>query len=427
MRTFEGTAGAGSPRLSVSGWVVEAADSEVAIRDQDGVVTLSIEGVADDFSPADLAVESIVTIDGDVLDRGEGCYAIESASVTVHSEPDRKLPLDPATAPAADIETRLDHRHLDLRGERQQAIFEIRSAVVRAIRTALYDWGAIECDLPLLVPGVMEAKNQQFAVEYFDTEVRLVGFHTSQYKQLLASGGVERLFAIQKIFGYDDDAAEVLDLENGGSPKSVNETTTLHVESAFTDHWSFLDRIEDLVVSVHEHVTERCQDELATLDCDLVVPERDFPRLTYDEAIDLANEDLDDPLAWGEDLGGDASRVLGERVDGYYFVVDWPADLRDFYARKDGSIAHSFDLMHPEMELMSGCQREHRHDPLRAAIEAEPVLDADQLKFYLDAFRDGVPPHSGGVLGLDRFLMAMLELENIREVIPFPRDRQRTV
>ena len=113
----------------------------------------------------------------------------------------------------------------------------------------------------------------------------------------------------------------------------------------------------------------------------------------------------------------------------HYFVTDWPTSIRPYYAMPysdDPSICRAFDLMHPRMELSSGAQRVHRHEMLEQQLVAKG-LDPASFEFYLRPFRYGMPPHAGWGLGVERFVMTMLDLQNVREAVLFPRDRHRLV
>jgi aspartyl-tRNA synthetase len=116
-------------------------------------------------------------------------------------------------------------------------------------------------------------------------------------------------------------------------------------------------------------------------------------------------------------------------MGGHYFIVDWPSQIRPYYAmpcENDPSICKAFDLMHPRMELSSGAQRVHQHDLLVQQIKKKG-LDPGSFEFYLRPFRYGMPPHAGWGLGADRLVMTMLGLSNVREAVLFPRDMHRLV
>ena len=130
---------------------------------------------------------------------------------------------------------------------------------------------------------------------------------------------------------------------------------------------------------------------------------------------------------WGDDLTTEGERALGRDVGGHYFVTDWPAEIKPFYIMDhddDPDLSTGFDLMHPRMELVSGGQREHRREKLIEGFERQG-LEPEAFEYYTEMFRYGMPPHAGWGLGGERLLMTMLELDNIREAVLFPRDRQR--
>ena len=147
-------------------------------------------------------------------------------------------------------------------------------------------------------------------------------------------------------------------------------------------------------------------------------------QITYDEAIELLSGG-EAQIEWGEDLGTSAERTLGKIIGELYFITDWPCAIKPFYAQPAAEgICNAFDLMHPRLELSSGSQRVHSYELLKRQIETKG-LGADSFEFYLDAFRYGMPPHAGWGLGVERLLMSMLEVENIRDVVLFTRDRRR--
>jgi nondiscriminating aspartyl-tRNA synthetase len=113
----------------------------------------------------------------------------------------------------------------------------------------------------------------------------------------------------------------------------------------------------------------------------------------------------------------------------HYFIVDWPTAIKPYYAmpyQDQPHLCRAFDLMHPRMELASGAQRVHLHDLLVEQIKAKG-LTPENFEFYLNPFKYGMPPHAGWGLGVERLVMTMLNLNNIREAVLFPRDRHRLV
>jgi aspartyl-tRNA synthetase len=191
-----------------------------------------------------------------------------------------------------------------------------------------------------------------------------------------------------------------------------------------------MDVAEEIVVSANEAVADQHAAELETLGLDdFTVPERGFPRLTYEEAIERVNATgaLDEQLVFGDDLSTEAEKALGEDVGQHYFITSWPSEIKPFYIKDqddDETLSTGFDLMHPVMELVSGGQREHRYEQLVAGFEQQG-LDPQEFEYYTKMFKYGMPPHAGFGLGAERLVMTMLDLDNIRETVLFPRDRQR--
>jgi asparaginyl-tRNA synthetase len=153
----------------------------------------------------------------------------------------------------------------------------------------------------------------------------------------------------------------------------------------------------------------------------------EFKILTYTEAVSIlqkSGENFDFPVGWGLDLQSEHERHLTERVfDGPVFVVDYPAQIKAFYMRlnDDEKTVAAMDLLVPRVgEIIGGSQREERHDILKMRMDAMDV-PSEPLSWYLDIRRWGSCPHAGFGLGFERFLMYVTGMENIRDVIPFPR------
>jgi aspartyl-tRNA synthetase len=233
------------------------------------------------------------------------------------------------------------------------------------------------------------------------------------------SAGLDRVWEIAPIFRAEEH----------DTTRHLNEATSIDIEASFMNYEDVMKILEDLIVSVYESVKRDCKKALSNLNIDITVPEKPFRRITYTEAINLLKENNNPEISdieWGDDLSAVCEHELGRIVGKHYFITDWPTKSKPYYTMpsKDPEISLSFDLMHPRMELASGSERIHDVNLLTSRIDAMG-LNPDSFEFYLRAFRYGMPPHSGWGLGLERLLMTMLDLENIREVVLFPRDMRR--
>jgi len=416
--------------VTVAGWVHEIRDlggiAFLILRDGSGRIQVTFEKaeMADDLVETALDVhrESVVAVTGDVEEEERAPTGVEVVpeSVEVIATADPELPLDPSEKVEADLSTRLDNRTLDLRKPDVEAVFEIRSAVLRSVREAFRAAGCTEINTPKIVATGTEGGTELFPITYFGREA-FMNQSPQLFKQLMVGSGLERVFEIGPIFRAEEH----------NTPRHLNEATSVDFEGAFCGHHEAMDVCEQVVTAAYEAVAENCQAQLEALGIAEAFepPETPFPRLSYEEAIERINATgaLDEQLVWGDDLPTEGEKALGDDVGGHYFITDWPAEIKPFYImdHEDGSeLSTGFDMMHPRMELVSGGQREHRREKLIEGFEQQG-LDAEAFEYYTKMFRYGMPPHAGWGLGCERLLMTMLDLDNIREAVLFPRDRQR--
>jgi len=190
-----------------------------------------------------------------------------------------------------------------------------------------------------------------------------------------------------------------------------------------------MDVIEGLMKTILSEA--RDSEEVKILNKEISIPEK-FPRLSYDECLQYLNE-KGITIEWGGDIDTKCERVLGEIVKDkfgseLFFITKYPLKIKPFYTAPenfdaDDKYSRAFDLEYKGVEISSGGQRVHIHNLLAERIK-RCNLNPENFKFYLDAFKYGMPPHGGFGLGIERILMQMLDV-TVREVILFPRDRHR--
>lgn len=363
-----------------------------------------------------LTAESSVAVKGKVV-------AMEQAPRGVEVVPDdirilnlaaTPLPLDPSGRIRADLDTRLDARVLDLRRPRQQAIFKIRHKVLQMVREFLISKNFIEVNTPKIVATATESGAALFPVSYFEREAFL-SQSPQLYKEVLTAC-FDRVFEIGPIFRAEEH----------DTTRHLNEVTSIDIEAAFATQDDLMDILEELIILVFRRVKEECREELKTLKHDLVEPKSPFPRITYDEALKML-DDAGVKVPWGEDLPTPAERKLGELIPDAYFIVDWPLKIKPFYIqpREDKpDLCYAFDLMYKDLELASGGTRIHREELLVKQLK-QKGLNPEHFESHIKNYRLGMVPHGGWGLGLDRLIMVLTGVENIREAVIFPRDRRR--
>jgi nondiscriminating aspartyl-tRNA synthetase len=413
----------------VIGWVHEVRDlgglAFFLLRDRTGIIQVTI--VKKKASEAVLAAakavsrESVVRVTGTVkaIDKAPGGRELVPETFEILSMSESPMPLDVVEKVPADLDTRLDSRFLDARRPRVTAVFQVRSAALNAIHEYFIKNGFINITTPKIVAAATEGGTELFPIAYFDKEAFL-NQSPQLYKQMMMAAGFEKVFEIGPIFRAEEH----------NTTKHLNEATSIDIEVSFADHHEVMRILEDVIVHTYRHVKDTCADQLANLEiADFAVPCAPFPRLPYTEAIAIAQKKIEEPIKFGDDISSAAERAIGAEMGGHYFIVDWPTEIRPYYAmpyENDPSICKAFDLMHPRMELSSGAERVHQHDLLVQQIRKKG-LNPESFEFYLRPFRYGMPPHAGWGLGAERLVMTMLNLSNVREAVLFPRDMHRLV
>jgi aspartyl-tRNA synthetase len=403
--------------VTVAGWVHELRDlggiSFLLLRDRDGIMQITIPKKKVPLELVEcvrsLSRESVVRVEGHVKaePKAPQGYEIIPYKVELLSAAESPLPLDVTGKVPAELDTRLDARFMDVRLPATRAIFFIRAAVLNEVRAFLVARDFIEIQTPKMVATATEGGTQLFPISYFDREAFL-NQSPQLYKQIMMAAGLERVFEVGPIFRAEEHDTR----------KHLNEVTSIDVEASFMDDREVMGLLEELIRHVYVAVAERCSAQLQALGVTLSVPHTPFRRITYAEAIEIAD------IPWGDDLDTAAERAVGEEIGEHYFIVDWPVELKPFYVQPRNNLCYAFDLMHPRMELASGARRIHDYRLLSEQL-ASKSLAPESFAFYLDAFRYGMPPHAGWGLGAERLLVTMLGLANIRESVLFPRDRRR--
>lgn len=317
------------------------------------------------------------------------------------------------------LKKRLDHRYLDLRNDSVAKIFKLRSEVIHSLRRHFRKRDFVEINTPKIVKEATEGGTNLFPIEYF-TEDAFLAQSPQFYKQLMMASGLERVFEIGPAYRA----------ERHETPWHLNEFTSVDIEMAFIDS-------EEEVMKVGESVLKDVQRDIKKyaerigLKKDIEVPKIPFPRITVEEAYSLL-ENQGITVERGQDISSEGENALWEYFkekdrNDFLFLTEFPADLRALYImphEKKPGYTRSFDLLYKGVEIITGGQRIHDYEMLKNAFERRKI-DPNKFNFYINAFRYGMPPHGGFGLGLDRYLCRILDLENVREGVLFPRDRTR--
>lgn len=323
---------------------------------------------------------------------------------------------------------RLTHRILDLRTTTSQALFRINSGVCNLFRTFLDSQGFIEIHTPKLQGGATESGSSVFQLDYFGRPAFLAQ-SPQLAKQMAIASDFERVYEIGPVFRA----------ENSNTHRHLTEYTGLDLEMAIEEHYHealhmILKTLKYIFKGVYDRYGKELEvikqhfphEDLIWLDETPVIPFAEGVQMLRDSGWTDENGKAPSP---NEDLHTRDEIRLGQLVKEKYktdfYVLDkFPASARPFYTMpdpKDNTKTNSFDMFLRGQEILTGGQRIHDHKMLADQMKAQGV-DPESMDDYMEGFRLGAPPHAGAGIGLERILMLMLQLENVRLASLFHRD-----
>src|SRR5712692_6979414 len=408
----------------LAGWVYDVrvlgGISFLLLRDMGGIVQVT---APKSKAPAEvlkeiagLHQEDVLFVRGTVVSSKIAKRGIEviPSELEVVSRAESPLPLDPRGVQNTLLETRLNWRVLDFRSEESNAIFKIQSKILESFRGFFLEQRYVEIQPPVIIASASEGGAELFSLKYFEKEAYLAQ-SPQLYKQMCAIS-FEKVFTVIPIFRA----------EKFEQPTHLNEVRQMDIEEAFATDEDVMKVLEEYLAFCLKTVRETCSEELERLGQKLEPLKHPLKRVHYAEAISLLRKS-------GEDIqhGMDFSKTQEKKLVGLvkeraFFIIDWPSELKAFYAmpKEDGKTSRAFDLIYDGLEVSSGTQRIHMPDLLVSQLRVKG-LNPENFKFYVDAFRYGAPYHSGWSIGLERLTMKLTGRENIREATMFPRDRNR--
>lgn len=408
--------------VRVAGWIEDFRDigklGFLTLRDVTGAIQSVL--LEDNLTKAKLIPrQSSILISGTIQKTKSKDFEVEVLTKDIHiySEAKQSLPIDPTGRIESNLDNRLDSRALDLRNPKVSKIFLLRANVLEIMRNYFIKKNFIEVNTPKIIGSASEGGSNLFSFDYFKRKGYLAQSPQLYKEQLVLS--LDRVFEIAPYFRA----------ENSHTVRHLNEFLSVDIEAAYLDYFDIMDIIEDLIKTVLKYIQEsNFKKDYSIIDGKSIddfisLP---FPRLSYEQCInDLLN--MDEKISFGDDLLDSSLRKLGEMHNGFFFIVDWPLDLKPFYIHeheKNAKLSKSFDLQYGYLELVSGGTRQHDIRKLQTRLKSQG-LSIDNFETHLKSFEWGMPPHSGCGLGFDRFIMVLTGQSNIREVVLYPRDTSR--
>ncbi|MFL2099937.1 asparagine--tRNA ligase [Desemzia sp. FAM 24101] len=323
----------------------------------------------------------------------------------------------PITPKEHGVEFLMDHRHLWLRSSKQHAIMQVRNEIIRATYEFFNKEGFIKIDPPILTGSAAEDSTELFHTEYFDQDAYL-----SQSGQLYMEAAA---MAFGKVFSF----GPTFRAEKSKTRRHLIEFWMMEPEMAFTSHEESLVVQENYVAYIVQQVIDNCEQALHTLDRDVETLRKytqlPYPRISYDDAVTLLQENGFEDLEWGIDFGSPHETFIASQYDKPVFIVNYPKAIKAFYMKQHPErtdVVLCADMIAPEGygEIIGGSEREENLDLLKARLH-EFGLKEEDYDWYLDLRKYGSVPHSGFGLGLERTVAWITGTEHVREAIPFPR------
>lgn len=388
------------------------------LRDGTGYMqaVVSINDVSEDvFELAkNMTQESSMYITGKIVEdhRSDLGYEMQVAQIELLHEA-----IDyPITPKEHGTEFLMDHRHLWLRSRRQHAIMKIRHQLIAATYDYFNSNGYIKVDPPILTGSSAEGTTELFHTEYFGEEAYL-----SQSGQLYMEAAA---MSLGKVFSF----GPTFRAEKSSTRRHLIEFWMIEPEMAFVEHEESLDIQEEYVCHLADAVLNNCQQELKTLGRDLdklQAIKAPFPRITYDEAVEMLIEKGFTDIQWGEDFSARHETAIADHFNKPVFIKHYPIDIKAFYMKPvpgRPEVVLCADLIAPEGygEVIGGSQRIDDLELMKERYE-QHNLSGPAYQWYLELQKYGSVPHSGFGLGFERMVAWMSGVEHVRETIPFPR------
>lgn len=415
-------------KVRVAGWVNSRRDHGkivfLDLRDKTGILQV----VAKKEMANNIKEEDVVEIEGIVKERPKAMINpnLETGEIELNSEKiiilakSHSLPFDLKSLKIS-LPKLLDFRPLVLRNEKIKAIFKVQRQIIDSFRETCKKLGFFEFEPPVIVASATEGGAELFPIDYYGKKAFLAQ-SPQLYKQILVSV-FERVFSVGKAFRAEPSI----------TTRHLSEYISLDCEMGFIKSWvELIDTCQTIVENIFEDLNENCQKELKLFNVDLPKIKGKIPRLKLREAQEIISKRTKKDKTKEPDLDPEGEREICHYAKEKYdcdliFITHFPTKKRPFYTfpdPEDPEYTLSFDLLFRGLEIVTGSQRIHDYKLLLKNMR-KFGLNPHNFKYYLQAFKYGMPPEGGFCLGGERLTKQILGLENIREASLFPRDMQR--
>lgn len=399
----------------------------ITLRDRSGLAQVLVEDEAEVEKLRGLQIGSVLKVNGKVIkdERAPGGVELHEPSIEVVVPVKDVPPIEidkPIDHKAENFDTLFENRPLNLRNIQEQKIFRLRALINQYIREYLINNEFVEIQTPKLIPGASEGGAEVFKLDYFGQEATLAQ-SPQLYKQMMV-GVFERVYEIGPAFRAEPSM----------TTRHVSETTMLDIEMGFIEsHDDVLKMTEGLINFVIAKLWDNHEDLLKSVNATRPSLTESFPRISVAEVHDMYSQANNEDTRSEKDLSPVEERWISEwskkeKGSEALFVTDFPLAAMKFYHRRNPNqdTVMWADLLFRGLEIATVPERENNYDKM---IEQMKTAGLDPghpgYKYYLMAFKYGLPPHGGFGFGIDRFVQKIIGLGSIKEAVLFPRDINR--
>jgi nondiscriminating aspartyl-tRNA synthetase len=399
----------------------------ITVRDRSGLAQCLIEDKDEIEKLRGMQVGTVVEFTGTAVadERAPGGVELHDVKVTVLSPVTDEPPIEidkPISHKPEHLDTLFENRVLGLRNLQEQKIFKIRAALTRYLREYLVDNEFVELDTPKLIAEATEGGAELFELEYFGQHAYLA--QSPQFYKQIMVGAFERVFEINHAYRAEPSA----------TTRHVSELTMLDVEMGFvSDHQEVLDMIGETTKYALTKTYENYASELKSLQAPELKRSDKIPIFTIADIHEKYTKATKTDTTKEKDLTPDEERFIcdyarKELGSDLVYATDFPLEAAKFYHKVDAAkgVTKWADLLFRGVEIATCPMRENNYDEMIKQMKAAGLgVDHPGFKYYLQAFKYGLPAHGGCGFGVDRFVQKTIGLSNVKEAILFPRDIHR--
>lgn len=413
-----------SQEITIEGFVDNIRDLQyvqfLIIRDTTGKIQVTIEKSEENSKLNDLVskitIESTVKITGKLLKNEKvklNGMELIPYDISITSKCLDELPLNYKDSKSVLLDTRLNYRFLDLRNEKNILMFKVQTCLINAMREFVVKNNFIEIHTPKIISTASESGAEVFEVKYFDRKAYLTQ-SPQFYKQMAMSSGFEKVFEIAPAFRA----------EKSNSYRHTTDFTSFDIEISYLDSLEeLMDFEENLFIAGLTAVKEKYEKEIKEVfNVEVVIPTKPFPRIKLEDLYEILEKEYGYKMEYEDvgDMNSESEKLASKFIKEKYghefvFITDFSAKKRAFYHKRENGIPQGADLIWKGCETTTLALREHRYEILCKQAK-EKGLEKD-VKFYLEFFKYGCPPHGGFAIGIDRITMLLLETGSLKETM----------